>query len=138
MNGIKDKAVLLGLILIFLIIHLSVFYFAFLKKSELTEFPALRARFGTIVYHSSNANRVYEGAFNDPNAVNHTYCYYPKESTQYQGKSGEYIIKRVDSFWECNEGWYGSFTAREGWWVSEKEKIWWSQEQYNGDNKQKS
>ena len=126
------------LTIIFLTFWFSTCYFAFIKKSEPSEFPLLRARLGTIIYHSSDANGVYEGALNDPNAVWHTYCYYPKGSTQYENKSGEYLIKRADSFWECNEGWYGSFMAKEGWWVSEKEKIWWSEEQYNGDKQQNS
>lgn len=126
---------LIALVIAFLVLYYTVCYYTFVYKGELREFPTLRARFGTIIYHSSNVNGVYQGAFNDPNAVEHTYCYYPKGSTQYAGKGGEYIIKRVDSFWECNEGWYGSFTAKEGWWVSEKEKLWWSEEQYLTENK---
>lgn len=130
---------LVPLITLFLGIYYSLFYYTLMYEPPgPVEFPTLRARLGTIIYHSSDANGVYEGAFNDPNAEEHTYCYYPKGSTQYAQKGGEYIIKRVNSFWECNEGWYGSFTAREGWWITEKEKLWLSQDQYLAESTMES
>lgn len=99
-------------------------YVLFIKSTPPDEFPILRARFGTVMWHSSNANGEFLGAFKDPNAVDHTYCYYPKGGTMYQNKGGEYIIKRQDDN-DCS-GWHGQVTFREGAWVSEREKLWWN------------
>ena len=74
--------------------------------------------------HSSDGLGKFAGASDDPNAVEHTYCYYPKGETQYPNKAGGYIIKREDDN-NC-DGWYGKAVFYEGWWVSEREKIWWS------------
>lgn len=119
-----------AIIIAFILIYYSIIYFALIKETSGEEFPQLRARFGTIVYHSSDKDGIYQGSFNDPEAVEHTYCYAPKAETQYEKKGGEYMLKRVDSFWECHQNWYGSFTAVEAPWASEREKIWWDREQY--------
>ncbi len=113
------------LLLLFLVswYYLSYQFFLY-KNSAVGSSPELRSRFGTILSHSSDNS--------DPNAKAHTYCYYPKGSTQYSGKSGEYIIKREGSG-ECS-GWYGAAIFYEGSWVSEIEKIWWSKTQKLEDN----
>lgn len=110
------------LLIIFFISWYLLFYQVFISKnSDSVNSPELRARLGTILWHSS-------GIDGPP----HIYCYYPKGSTQYQNKSGEYIIKREDSG-DCS-GWYGKAVFNEGSWVSEKEKIWWNQQQKLEDN----
>ncbi len=104
-------------LLIFLLGWCYFSYQIFFHKTDPAEdSPVLRARLGTILWHSSGKD-----------GPSHTYCYYPKGSTQYTNKGGEYIIKREDS--EDCSGWYGQVTFNEGYWVSEREKIWWSEEQ---------
>lgn len=120
-------------ILFILTAYYFVVYVNFVQKHPIDEFPALRARFGTIVYHSSDKDGVFQGSYNDPNSVEHTYCYYPKGSTQYPNKGGEYIIKLVEDPLECSRDWYGSFTAQEGSWISEKEKLWLTRQEYEAD-----
>lgn len=120
-----------------LLILLFGWYYLFhqlflIKDIQVGDSPQLRARLGTILWHSSDRNDKTDQAIFDPNSVAHTYCYYPKGSTQYSNKSGEYIIKRVDNG-DCN-GWYGQASFHEASWVSEKEKIWWSREQRIEDN----
>lgn len=122
---------------IHLVLFLAFWYYLsyqfFIYKSDVVgDSPQLRARFGTILSHSSDSNGKAGEAIHDPNAKAHTYCYYPKGSTQYSGKSGEYIIKREDNG-QCS-GWYGAIIFYEGSWVSEKEKIWWSKTQKLEDN----
>ncbi len=106
----------------------SFSYQLFISKVEdVGESPQLRARLGTILWHSSDKNGKTGGAVSDPNAVAHTYCYYPKGDTTYPNKSGEFIIKREDKA-DCS-GWYGQAIFHEGSWVSEREKIWWNKDQ---------
>lgn len=95
--------------------------------------PELRARLGTIISHSSDRKGRSGEAMLDPNSKSHTYCYYPKGSTLYPNKGGEYIIKREDSG-DCS-GWYGQAIFHEGFWVSEREKIWWSKAQQQEEQK---
>ncbi len=102
------------------------------KDIEAGDSPQLRARLGTILWHSSDKNGRTNEAVLDPNSTAHTYCYYPKGSTQYSSKGGEYIIKREDGG-NC-EGWHGQAVFHEGSWVSEKEKIWWSKNQQLQEN----
>lgn len=97
----------------------SIFWFLMVKAlflPEPIEYPTLRERFGTIMWHSSDKDGVFQGSYNDPNAVDHTYCYYPKPET-----NSNLIIKRVDSG-DCSN-WYGQVIFREGSWISEKEKY---------------
>ena len=109
-------------LLIFLVFWYYLSYLIFFHKDlSVGDSPELRARLGTILSHSS-----------DRNGLSHTYCYYPKGSTQYSNKGGEYIIKREDNG-DCS-GWYGKVIFNEGGWVSEREKIWWSKEQKLQDN----
>lgn len=75
----------------------------------------LRTRLGTILHHSS-----------DEGEVAHIYCYYPKAAT-----GSKIILKRQDSG-DCSN-WFGQIILYEGWWVSEKEKFWWSREQHLKD-----
>lgn len=110
------------LLIIFL---LGWYYFSyqifFNKNNEVGDSPQLRTRLGTILWHSS-----------DRNGPPHIYCYYPKGSTQYSNKSGEYIMKREDNG-DCS-GWYGEAIFNEGSWVSEIEKIWWNPSQKLADD----
>lgn len=111
-------------ITVFLVGHYYLIYTVAIKKYPFREFPALRVRWGTMMHHSSDGLGRYAGATDDPSAVEHTYCYWPRGDTQYEGKGGEYIIKRQDDG-NC-EGWIGKAVFYEGWWVSEREKLWWS------------
>ncbi len=118
--------------LLLVIVFIFAWYFLayqlfILKDDEVGDSPQLRARFGTILWHSSDRNGKTYDAMNDPNSEAHTYCYYPKSSTTYSNKSGEYIIKRQDDG-DCS-GWYGEAIFHEGSWVSELEKIWWNKHQ---------
>ena len=80
------------------------------------EFPQLKERFGTIMWHSNDKDGIYLGSFNDPNAVDHIYCYYPKGIAQ-----SKIILKRQDNG-DCSD-WYGQVIFREGSWVSEAQKY---------------
>ena len=105
---------------------LGYYYFAFnffYQTAESDAFPYLRSRFGTILSHSSDSNP----KTNLTDLQYHPYCYYPKAEESYNNKAGEYIIKRVDSYKDC-QNWYGVVVFREGNWVSEREKIWWNEE----------
>ncbi len=90
------------------------------------EYPMFRARFGTIMHHSSDRLGKVGGAINDPNAVAHTYCYYPKAKAE-----SKLLIKRQGDG-DCSK-WYGQITFYEDSYVSEKEKYWWSKEQHIQD-----
>lgn len=121
-------------LLIFLLSWYYIFYLIFFNKNSIVEeYPQLRARFGTILSHSSDRNGRAGEAMYDPNSVPHNYCYYPKGATQYSNMGGEYIIKREDSG-DC-KGWYGQVIFYEGSWVSEREKIWWNKEQQLAEQK---
>lgn len=100
------------------LICFNVFIF---KKDHVGDSPQLRSRLGTILSHSS-----------DHGGEEHLYCYYPKSSASYDNKAGEYIIKRANNLSEC-ENFFGAIIFHEGWWVSEKEKIWWSDKQKMGE-----
>lgn len=104
---------------LFLMMYYYLCYISFIKKYPLSEFPALRVRLGTMMSHSSDGLGRYAGAVDDPNGVDHTYCYYPKAPTQ-----SKVLIKRQDNG-DCSD-WYEKVIFREGWWVSEREKYWWS------------
>lgn len=93
----------------------------FLGATTVQEYPALRHRLGTIMHHSS-ANQ----------GVDHLYCYYPSSVHIFEHKSGEYLIKRARSLTECSS-WHGAAIFTEGSWVSEREKIWWSETQKSLD-----
>ena len=118
-------------LLIFILLLIGWYYSFYqlflIKDFEIGSSPQLRNRLGTILWHSSDKNGKTDGAIFDPNYVAHTYCYYPKGSTIYSNKAGEYIIKREDSG-DC-AGWLGKVIFHESFWVSEKEKIWWSKKQ---------
>lgn len=101
--------------------YITCFNVFIVKNNTVGDSPQLRARFGTMLSHSS-----------DIGGDEHLYCYYPKGNTTYHNKSGEYIIKRAENINECNY-WFGAVVFNEGWWVSEKEKLWWSDKQKLGD-----
>ncbi|MDO8576731.1 MAG: hypothetical protein Q7R82_00125 [Candidatus Daviesbacteria bacterium] len=109
-------------VILFLAGYYYFMYISFIKKYPTQEFPSLRVGLGTMMSHSSDRLGRYAGAIDDPNGVDHTYCYYPKASAQ-----SKVLIKRQDNG-DCSD-WYGKVIFREGWWVSEREKNWWSLEQ---------
>lgn len=104
---------------------ISLYYLALVQffpaEDDISEFPSLRARLGTVMWHSS-----------DYGGVDHLYCYYPKSETGYNNKAGEYLLKRVQQLTDC-QGWLGLVNFKEGSWVSEREKVWWSQHQKAAD-----
>lgn len=111
---------LLPLLLIF--IYYSLFYFIFIQKDEPeVEDKTLRARFGTIMWHSSDIY-VPERAYLRKQVI---YCYYPTSGASYQNKGGEFIIKKVHNLKDCDQ-WLGMVIFEEEEWVSEREKIWWA------------
>lgn len=91
------------------------------------DYPYLRARFGTVLWHSSDSNGKFLGAYNDPTAVDHYYCYYPKTEAK-----SNIELKQVNNIGDCKD-WYGAIAVREAGWTSEKEKYWWSREQHIAD-----
>lgn len=101
--------------------YYSLFYSNLVYKAPIEEFPSLRDRLGTILWHSTGTEK---------NA--HVYCYYPTSKENYKNKGGEYIIKRADSINDC-EGWLGAALFNEPKWVSEREKIWWNKEMLEQD-----
>ena len=114
---------LLKVFLIFLAILILWFlwgkliYFLFVGLgNRFSEIPILKERFGTIMWHSNDKDGIYLGSFNNPNTVDHIYCYYPKAST-----NSKILIKRQDNG-DCSD-WYGSVIFREGSWVSEIQKY---------------
>ena len=117
---------LLKVLLIFLIVLIFWFlwgkliYFLFVDLgNRFSEAPMLKERFGTIMWHSNDKDGIYLGSFNDPNAIDHIYCYYPKASAK-----TNLIIKRQDNG-DCSN-WYGQTVFREASWVSEREKYDWN------------
>lgn len=84
-----------------------------------TKYPNLRARLGTVLHHSKDNTA-------PQTLVYHNYCYYPKPAAD--SKVG---LKRVDSG-DCSN-WYGQVLLPEAYWVSEREKYWWSENQYTAD-----
>lgn len=101
--------------ILFYALWVMVITFLIALPSE-SDYPMLRARFGTIMHHSSDGLR--EEA--------HTYCYYPKAEAD-----SKLIIKRQDDG-DCSK-WYGQIVFTEGRYVSEREKYWWSKEQHIKD-----
>ncbi|MBI4036309.1 hypothetical protein HY386_00325 [Candidatus Daviesbacteria bacterium] len=118
-----NKLILFGL---FIISWYYLLFVNFVDKNEVVHnSPVLRARLGTILWHSADDNGVAGGT---KKGQDHVYCFYPQNSTQYRGKAGEYILKRASSLKDCN-GWLGKVVLYEGVWVSEREKIWWNGQQ---------
>lgn len=117
--------IVFGLLTLFYITIFNVFY----SKKEAEAFPHLRARFGTILSHSSDINS--KTGINS--LEEHAYCYYPSSQASFNNKSGEYIIKKVTSFEECSS-WLGAVIFTEGSWVSEREKLWWNMDMKYQEN----
>lgn len=84
------------------------------------ESNVLNHRFGTIMWHSSDKNGIFQG---NVDGQSHVYCYYPTKNAGHESK-GEYIIKRVNHLDECRD-WLGTVIFKEDAWVSEREKLWW-------------
>ncbi|MBI2601151.1 hypothetical protein HYW42_04300 [Candidatus Daviesbacteria bacterium] len=94
------------------------------KTAKINDSPVLRARLGTVLWHSGDRAQ---------NASGHLYCLYPSGQNIFDNKRGEYIIKRAENIEEC-QGWYGKVILYEGPWVSEREKIWWNKNQMIEEN----
>lgn len=114
----------------FLTRSLLIFYFfwtlAILIPPNLgvTKYPFLRARLGTILHHSQDNTPQKSLAF-------HNYCFYPKPQAK-----AKVIIERTDSG-DC-ANWYGQVILPEGYWASEREKFWWSKDQFISDSRSSS
>lgn len=76
--------------------------------------PTLAARLGTVLWHPT---QTITSQFSE-----NVYCYYPKSDTQFEGQSGEYLIKKVTSYSDC-EGWLGIVLMDESPLVTEKNKF---------------
>lgn len=87
-------------------------------KSKTTDPFILNTRFGTIMWHSSDKNGVFEGNID---GQPHIYCYYPTKDAIHRSK-GEYILKRVNALSDCKD-WLGTVIIKEDPWVSENEKL---------------
>ncbi len=82
------------------------------------EFPSLKHRLGITLWHSG-----------DKGGQPHLYCVYPKSSATILNRSGEYILKRADSFLDCRF-WFTMLIFNEPEGVTEKDKIWWNEEEF--------
>ncbi len=110
----------------FLIVSFSIFYLIWAlaviipPKLGAIKYPLLRARLGTVLHHSHD---------NTPlkSLVYHNYCYYPKPQAK-----AKVVIERMDNG-DCSN-WYGQVMMPEGYWVSEREKFWWSKDQFISDS----
>ncbi|QQG43060.1 MAG: hypothetical protein HYW45_02505 [Candidatus Daviesbacteria bacterium] len=91
-----------------------------------SNYPFLRTRLGTILHHSSDMNGVYLGAYLNPEAQDHIYCYYPK----FAG----HLIQRVSQLSDC-QNFAGAVIIRESAWVSEDQKFWWSEKEQQIESK---
>lgn len=110
--------------LLLIVFYYSLFYTIFIKKVDKEgEDKTLRARFGTIMWHSSDTHEPTKAYLRKPVV----YCYYPTSAADYNNKGGEFIIKKVDSLKDCDQ-WLGRVIFEEEEWVSEREKIWWEQD----------
>lgn len=109
------RAVVTKLVMIaslYLLIEFLVFSFELDSDS-----PKLRDRLGTVLSHSSDQNGVYQSAYQDPKAVDHIYCYYPKGTAD----SNLILVRKDDG--DCSN-YLGAVIIRESSWVSEEEKLW--------------
>lgn len=104
---------------IFLAGYYLVVYRVFASTSTSKDLPQFRARLGTILYHTDTPGTAY-----------HTYCYYPTSHINFDHRGSEYILKRVNTYKDC-QGWLGIAIYKEGWWVSEREKLWWDGDYFN-------
>lgn len=105
-----------------LLVALGCFYlvimFVFFPFESDLESPMLRARLGTVLWHSSDQNGIYQAANQDYLAVDHVYCYYPKSAAA----SGLILVRKDDG--DCSN-YLGEAIIHESPWVSEREKYWW-------------
>lgn len=104
-------------VIIFCFFYYLLIYI-FFKVYQVKEETVLAHRLGTILWHSSDLRKGDTPVFRK----NHVYCYYPKGEAMYRGKSGEYVIKKVNSIDDC-KNWLGIAIFKENYWISEREKI---------------
>lgn len=115
-NSTKTKFYLL-ISLIGISLYYLVAYNVFIKETSF-ELPSLRARLGTILWHTSDRGSPLDIR------EEHFYCYYPKTTAVFDFKAGEYIIKRVSGVEDCQD-WLGIAIFIEDHDNSERDKIWW-------------
>lgn len=96
--------------------YLWIGFVSFILKSG-PESRVLRARLGTVLWHSSDENGVYRAAYQNLEAVDHTYCYYPK------GAAASHVMLMRKDDGDCSN-YMGEAIIRESAWVSEREKYW--------------
>lgn len=114
-----------GLLLYFLVV-----YFTLIASRPISEYPSLRARIGTILWHSSDRTT---SPWLTTQEI-HIYCYYPSGKAEFPNKGGEYLLKRVSVVSDC-DNWYGAVFIEEDKWVSEREKIWWDEQNVAEDSR---
>lgn len=105
------------LALIFFLSYYLIAYFTFIRHSSNMSYPFLKERWGTTLFRVQNNKLASQGEM-------HTYCYYPSGSTIFPHRSGEYILKKASSFYDCT-GWYGQMEILEDSIKSENEKLSW-------------
>lgn len=106
-------------VVFFLLGYYLLVYLFLVKPNKVDSFPSLKVRLGTVLWNEESEKFTKGGEF-------HAYCYYP--SKKIEGKSSEYLIKRVRSIYDCQQ-WYGVMEVKESFGLSEKEKFWWSKDQ---------
>lgn len=82
-----------------------VTFFLFNQTDSSNQAPVLKERLGTILWQFSHNNlSTLTGSY--------VYCYYPFDSTQYENRGGENIIKQEETIYDCS-GWFGVMTSDE-------------------------
>lgn len=90
----------------------------FFSKQPLEEFPSLKDRFGTMMWHTSD-NQSFADLKSKQTSV---YCYYPKGL-----KKGDYLLKEVKTIYDC-QNYFGTVFFEENPVVTEREKFWWKED----------
>lgn len=117
---VRQIVVITTVHLVWFWLYFGVIYPAtFDMRVENGTFPILRQRIGTILWHSFDGTKVEDTAW-------HTYCLWPDPITAQRDQV--YILKRKDQS-DC-AGFKQKVWLGEGYWVSEREKIWVSREEY--------
>lgn len=99
---------------LFLITYYSLIYLNLIKYHDLPNSPILKRRFSTSIWPKET---IQSGLYE-----NHIYCYYPQGSTMYAKKSGEQLLKKVNSIEDC-KGWLGIVIINELKHHSEQDKL---------------
>lgn len=113
---------MLKTLVLFLVIFYGLAYFALIKKHPPHSSPELKERLGTTLFTPTSTDRQVANS----SGATHIYCYYPTAHATYQGKSGEYIIKKVSQVTDCTDDWMGTAILSGAKGSSEREMISWA------------